>query len=113
MRPSLRLILLGTLLVTAGACAKNGPDEALGDLQITTHLASGTPDPDGYTVSVTGHGSQPIGVTDTVTFGALPIGDYTVALTGVAAGCTVGGGASQSVYVPVGVKTFDFTVTCP
>ena len=113
MRTSLRLLLIGALLASATACFKNGPDEALGDLKVTTHLASGTPDANGYMVSVTGHGSKAIGVTDSVTFTSLPIGNYTVALTDVAAGCVVTDGASQSVYVPVGVKTFDFTVTCP
>ena len=121
MRASNRLLLpsftlgacLGVLLLGATGCIKNGPDEAIGDLQVITNLSAGTPDPDGYTVGVSGHGTQPIGVKDTVTFGALPIGNYTVALTGLAAGCTVTDGASQSVYVPVGVKTFNFYVTCP
>jgi len=113
MRTPFRLTLLGALLFTASACYKTGPDEALGDLQVITHLSAGTADANGYMVSVTGHGSQAIGVADTVTFGALPIGNYTVALTDVAAGCTVTDGASQSVYVPVGTKVFSFFVTCP
>ena len=112
--PSLSLVAcLGTLLVASAACYKNGPTGADGDLRIITHLSAGTPDPDGYTVAVSGHGSQPIGVADTVVFGALPIGDYTVTLSGFTAGCTVTDGAAQVIYVPVGVKTFDLFVTCP
>ena len=113
MRTFLRTSLALTALLGAGACASTGPNEAVGDLRIITHLVSGTPDPDGYTVSVSGHGSKPIGVTDTVTFGALPIANYDITLSGYTAGCTVQNGATQNIYVPVGVKTFDFYVTCP
>src|SRR5690242_7114467 len=104
---------LPLLALLVAGCADKGPDEAIGDLVVTTHLVSGTADPDGYTLTLTGHADQPIGVTDTVRFYSLPINDYTVGLTGVAAGCTVAGGASQSIYVPVGVKNFQFDVTCP
>ena len=111
MRTPFRLLLAVILLATA-SCSSSDTTDAIGDLIVITHL-TGTPDPNGYTVSLTGHGSMAIGVTDTVTFGAIPIGDYTVALTDVAVGCTVTDGASQPVYVSVGTKNFDFTVTCP
>lgn len=113
MRARIPLLVVGTLLVASPACYNYGPTDANGDLVIVTHLSAGTPDPDGYTVAVSGHGSVPIGVADTVVFGNLPIGNYTVTLSGFTAGCTVTDGAAQAIYVPVGVKTFDFFVTCP
>ena len=112
MRTFLRTSLALTALLGAGACASTGPNEAVGDLKIATHLVSGTPDPDGYTVSVSGHGSKPIGVNDTVTFGALPIANYDITLSGIAAGCNVQNDSTQNIYVPVGVKNFTFNVTC-
>ena len=112
MRTILRTTLALSALLGAAACS-TAPNEAIGDLKIVTHLVSGTPTPGGYTVAVSGHGSKPIGVTDTVTFGALPIANYDVTLSGFTAGCTVQDGATQNIYVPVGVKTFDFFVTCP
>src|SRR6266516_2789349 len=39
-----------------------------GDLTVSTTTTGGTPDPDGYTVSVSGGGSQPIGNNGMVTF---------------------------------------------
>ncbi|HET7040966.1 MAG TPA: hypothetical protein VFI13_03060 [Gemmatimonadales bacterium] len=113
MRTTLNATLAVALLVGTAACTKHDPNEAIGNLQVITHLNSGTPDPDGYTVGVNGHGTQPIGVADSVFFGGLPFGDYTVSLTGVAVGCTVTDGASQTIYVPVGTRSFDFYVTCP
>lgn len=105
-------LLLGAFALTAAACAKYGSGDAQGDLVVIT-ASTGTPDPDGFELHVTGRDSVAMADNDTTRFNGMPIGDYTVALTGVFAGCTVAGGASQSVYVPVGVKKFEFDVTCP
>ena len=57
-------------------------------LPIST-TTGGTPDPDGYTVSVSGGGSQPIGNNGSVTFSGLTAGSHTVTLSGIASNCTV------------------------
>src|SRR5205807_2552545 len=85
-----------------------------GSLSVSTSTSGGTPDPDGYTVSVTGAPSQHIDRNGTVTFADLAIGNHTVTLGGIASNCSVTGGASRTVTVatgpPVGVT---FTIDCP
>src|SRR5437868_6420378 len=85
-----------------------------GSVTVTTSTSGGTPDPDGYTVAVTGAPSQHIDRNGTVTFADLAIGNHTVTLSGIASNCSVTGGASRTVTVatgpPVGVT---FTIDCP
>src|SRR5256886_8940318 len=44
---------------------------------VSTSTSGGTPDPDGYTVTVSGGGSQTIGNNDSVTFPDLATGSHT------------------------------------
>ena len=112
MRPTRPILLLATLLLGAAGCYKSQNYEAVGNFTVITH-STGTPDPDGYTLKVQGQDSVAMADNDTTYFLGLPIGDYTVALTGVFPGCVVAGGASQSVYVNYGAKKFEFDVACP
>ncbi len=90
------------------------PPPPTGDLTVNTSTSGGTPDPDGYTVSVTGGGSQSIGINGSVTFSGLAAGSHTVTLGGIASNCTVSGGTSQTVNVPTGgTGTASFSVSCP
>ena len=90
------------------------PPPPTGDLTVNTSTSGGTPDPDGYTVSVTGGGSQAIGINGSVTFSGLAAGSHTVTLGGIASNCTVSGGTSQTVNVPTGgTGTASFSVSCP
>jgi len=89
------------------------PVDGPGDLNVTTATTGSDPDPDGYTVTVDGTTSQPIGSNGTVTFSGLSAGTHTVALSGVAANCSVSGGNSQTVTVASGgTATTSFTITC-
>src|SRR5205807_2342964 len=69
-----------------------------GDLTVSTST-SGPDQPSGYTVSVTGGGSQTIGASGSVTFTGLATGSHTVTLSGVPSNCSVSGGTSQTVTV--------------
>src|SRR2546421_385512 len=85
-----------------------------GSLTVTTSTSGGSPDPDGYTVTVSDGGSQPIGRNETVTFADLAIGNHTVTLSDVASNCSVSGGASRTVAVTTGPPvSVTFTVDCP
>lgn len=99
------------VLVLAG-CAESGPNEAIGDLQVIT-VTTGTPDPDGYSVTVGTFAPRALAANDTTEFGALPIEDYLITLGDVEGGCAVSGSASREVYVPVGVTEVEFLVNCP
>jgi glucose/arabinose dehydrogenase len=88
------------------------PDET-GDLDVTTATAGSNRDPDGYTVTVDGSQSQPIGIDGSVTFTNLSAGSHSVALTNVAGNCTVSGANPRSVTVPSGgTATAGFSVSC-
>ncbi len=80
---------------------------------MSTSTTGSNVDPDGYTVTVDGGASQPIGTNGSVTFTALPAGNHTVALSGVAGNCSVSGGNSQTVNVPAGgTASTSFAVSC-
>jgi hypothetical protein len=108
------LLLSGLLLLTGTACAEpQGPSEATGNLRIITHSSGGSPDADGYTLTVTGQGSVAMGINDTILYTDLAIGDYTVNLGDVEGTCSVTDGAIRTPYVPIGTTTVDFYVPCP
>jgi hypothetical protein len=85
----------------------------LGDVTVTTITSGSDLDPDGYTVTIDGGPSQPIGISGSVTFTGLAEGDHSVELTGVAGNCTVGGANPRTVAVPYnGTSSTTFTVAC-
>jgi len=85
-----------------------------GSVTVTTATTGATPDPDGYTVTVTPGATQPIGLAGTVTFGGLDPGSHTVALSGLAGNCSVTGAVSRNVTVTVGdTASVSFSVSCP
>src|SRR5439155_9920091 len=87
-----------------------------GSLTVSTTTTGGTPDPNGYTVSVNGGGggSQHINTDGSVTFSDLAAGSHTVTLSGIAPNCSVSGGTQHTVNVPAGSSTStSFSIDCP
>src|SRR5438874_9849466 len=85
-----------------------------GSVTVTTSTSGGTPDSNGYTVTVTGGGSKAIGTNDSVTFQNLVTGSHTVTLSGIQSNCSVSGGASRPVTVNTGPPvSVAFTIDCP
>src|SRR5690349_15029041 len=111
-----------TVLVPAGATAQTtfsitcSPlPPRTGDLPVTTSTTGSNLGPDGYTVTVDGTASQAITINNStgVTFTGLNAGSHSVALSGVAANCTVSGGATQTVTITANqTATLAFSVTC-
>src|SRR5437762_8763628 len=92
------------------SCAPIGSGS--GSLTVTTSTTGYNLDPDGYTVTIDGTNSQPIVTNASVTVTA-PAGANPVALSGVAANCTVSEANPQTAAVPAGgAATTTFTVTC-
>src|SRR5204862_6256594 len=86
---------------------------AIGNLTASTSTTGSSMDPDGYTVTVDGGSPQAIGINASVTYTSLAASNHTVAISGVAANCTVSGGTSRTVSVPSGgTATTTFTVNC-
>ncbi len=107
-----RRLLIALACLASAACADNSNDEAVGNLQVRV-ATSGTPDPNGYTLSVTGQPDRAMASTDTTFYYGLPIGDYNVTLDGEEIGCTIQDGATKAKYVAIGNNTLVFVVTCP
>ncbi len=92
------------------SCAPTG--SGTGSLTVTTSTTGANLDPDGYTLTLDGSSSQPIATNGSVTV-TVPAGDHPVALSGVAANCTVSGANPRTVTVPAGgAGTTTFAVTC-
>src|SRR5438445_5351551 len=92
-----------------------GTAPAPGNLTVTTSTGGSNLDPDGYTVTVDGTTSQPIATNNStgITFTGLAAGSHSVALSGVAANCTVTSANPQTVTVPSGgTVTAAFSVSC-
>jgi len=101
----------GTVSTTFSvSCAPTGG--GTGSLTVTTSTTGSNLDPDGYTITIDGSFSQPIGTNASVTFTG-PSGDHTLALSGVASNCSVSGANPRTVTVPSGGTTSTtFSVSC-
>ena len=91
------------------------PPPTSGNLKVTTSTTGSNLDPDGYTVTVDGTSSRPITINNStgVTFTGLAAGSHDVVLSGVAANCSVSGGATQTATVTASqTATLAFSVTC-
>src|SRR5437667_5083230 len=92
-----------------------GPPPPATHLRVTTSTSGDNPDTDGYTVTVDGTSSQPIGSNSStgVTFTGLSVSSHTVELTGVATNCTVTAPNPRTVAVSDGATAVTgFVVTC-
>src|SRR5438094_2517366 len=84
-----------------------------GGLFVSVSTSGVDPDADGYTVTVDGSQSQQVGANDNVTFTLLYAANHTVALSGVAANCSVNGSPTQAFTVSVGqTAQMSFAATC-
>jgi WD40-like Beta Propeller Repeat len=84
-----------------------------GTIIVLTTTAGPRPDLDGYAASLDGGGGQAIGSNATLALAALPLGDHTVQLSGVAPNCTVVGENPRVVTVVTGGPVFvTFQVSC-
>src|SRR2546421_135727 len=100
--------------VTSPPFDVTAPPPPTGNLTVSTSTSGGTPDPNGYTFTVDGGASQPIGINETITLTGVSTGSHTVVLSGIASNCTVSGGTSRTVTVTAGgTGTASFTIRCP
>ncbi|HZH39695.1 MAG TPA: PKD domain-containing protein, partial [Gemmatimonadales bacterium] len=103
---------LGLKGAASATFAVTAPPPTTGSLVVSTTTTGSNLDADGYTATVDGGTSQPIGDNAGVTFANLPAGSHTVVLSGLAANCSVGN-ASQTATVPAGGSaSVAYAVTC-
>ena len=93
------------------SCVVPGP--TTGSLQISTSTTGENQDPDGYTVTVDGGASQPIGLSSTLTLTNISSGVRRVQLNSVAPNCTVSGANPRNATVSAGETALvSFTISC-
>ncbi len=108
--PSINYSKSATL--TSGDIANSTGSSSAGSLVVSTSTL-GSSLPSGYTATVDGTASQPIGINSSAMFTGLTATGHTVTLSGVPTNCTVSGGTSQTVTVPAGgTATAAFSVSC-
>ena len=105
-------VLFALACLAGAACTDHSDADAVGTLEVRV-ATTGTPDANGYTLSVEGQPDRAMASTDTTFYNNLPFGDYGVTLAGAEAGCTVAGGATVTKFVAVGYNRLEFDVTCP
>src|SRR5437762_992503 len=100
--------------ISVGDIALSGSSTpTTGTLDVSTTTTGANLDPDGYTVTVDGTNSVSIADNGSQSFANLASGSQSVALSGIAANCTVSGGTSQTANVPAGGSTaVTFQVSC-
>src|SRR5437016_8037921 len=109
--PSINYSKSATL--TSGDITKSTGSSSTGSLVVSTSTSGTSLPASGYTATVDGARSQPIGINSSVTFTGLTATGHTVALSGVPTNCSVSGGTSQTVTVPAGgTATAAFSVSC-
>jgi hypothetical protein len=108
----------GAILISISSCSKNstnGVNSSLpsGTIKVTTQASGPGTDADGYTVTVLSS-VKSIGINDTVYFGNVAPGAYSVSLDGLDAGCDVTGTNPRvGVIVTDGnTTTVDFDIAC-
>jgi Tol biopolymer transport system component len=85
-----------------------------GSIRVVVTTSGPQPDPGGYLVRLDGvEPGTPIATSGELTFTRIPAGGHTVALSGLAANCSLSGEASRNVTVVLGsTSDLDFVVTC-
>jgi Tol biopolymer transport system component len=100
------------LSFSCGGSPTDDGNETLATIHVTAATNGADPDADGYSVTLDGGQAQSLSANGQVAFGNVALGQHTIALSGVAANCTVSGGLTRSVQ-NLGVDiTVSFTVTC-
>ena len=109
-----------TITVTAGqatavafAITCTTPAPTSGNLRINVGTTGGSPDPDGYSVSIDSGNPQNLATDDSRTVQGLTPGAHSVLLGGVAANCSVAGENPKTFTISAGqTATVAFSVTC-
>jgi hypothetical protein len=103
----------GALALALVACGSDATAPTTGAIHVTVTTTGAPADPDGYVLTVDGGAEQALGANADLTVDALAPGAHTVALSSVAANCTVAELASRTVTVTAGeTATVAFALTC-
>lgn len=111
--PRTLTVALGQTVQVSFAITCQTPAPSSGTLEITTSTTGSNPDPDGYSISVDGASSQPIGANATLSLQNISAAQHSVQVLSVAANCTVAGLNPRAVTVAAaGTARVEFVITC-
>src|SRR5215211_3706923 len=100
------------LVFSLSSSCSSGPSDPAA-LRLIATTAGPSADPDGYTYSLDGNPTAPLGPNETVTLTGLNPGVHDLVLGGVASNCTLSGGLTRSVALSEGDTTeIPLTVNC-
>lgn len=103
-------ILVWAICLQLAACSEPLAD---GTLLISTATSGGDPDPDGFVLTIDGADSIALGPTDTAEV-AVPVGQHSLQLLGVAGQCSVDPGSPLDIVVTtVEPATLTLAIDCP
>lgn len=106
-------VVPGQAATVAFAITCTAPPPESGSIRVTVSTSGGSPDPDGYSLTIDGGSSQSLGVNGNRTIQNLAAGAHSAQLGGIAGNCSVAGANPQNVTVVAGqTATVTFTVTC-
>jgi Big-like domain-containing protein len=112
--PQLVTITSGGTASVAFTVVCAAPTSGTGTVQVTTTSTGSDVDPDGYVALL--DGAQPgvaVPASGSATFTDVAEGSHTIELSGVAANCTVSGGASTTTSVSAGATSdVSFSISC-
>ncbi|MDQ3029853.1 MAG: hypothetical protein M3R09_07480, partial [Actinomycetota bacterium] len=84
-----------------------------GSVRVASSTSGPSPDPDGYTITLDGSTSQPVGLTAEVTLDLITPGAHSIGLSGIADNCQVQGTNPRNVVIAAGsVAALAFSVRC-
>jgi dipeptidyl aminopeptidase/acylaminoacyl peptidase len=83
-----------------------------GSIELTATTSGGSPDPDGYIVSLDGGSGQPLASGGMLRFAGVIAGDHQVGLSGIAPNCAVSGPNPVTATVTTGETRLRIQVTC-
>jgi len=110
-----RSLVLAFALASAGCGSADtaaGPSGNMGSLRVTTVTTGASIDPDGYALELDAGPAQALGSTST-TLMAVPAGEHSVALSGIAPNCVVSGSNPRPVAVEAGATVEAvFDISC-
>jgi hypothetical protein len=98
------LAVASAALLLAG-CGNDVPTAPPGSLQIEVFTSGPYPDPDGYTVAISGRGTRQLAIDTSLLLADLGSGTYSITISGLGSNCSLRGSPNREVEVNDGEIT--------
>ena len=99
------IVTLGSGTILLLGCSGGSPTSPTGSLQIEVFTSGLYPDPDGYTVVVSGQPARELATGASLVLPSLSAGSYTMTISGLESNCSLRGSPTRDVEVSGGQRT--------